>query len=198
LSALGPPWWVSTGVETHGASGLRPHCSDQRCDAEDVHDAGEISRQARAAPSRAHSFQRLHQEVGCAHPGLDGAEAMLGRLAPLTHFLRMRVEPALHRLEDVLMLPSGDAAFLAGLEAVPPRALDRIGAVMIDPYGFRAGRTRWGSQIGLRAEVSALGRVCSSRRPATLPRRREPPVRHTGCTACREFLRVRPLRPRQR
>jgi hypothetical protein len=47
---------------------------------------------------------------------------MLGRLAPLTHLLRMLVEPALHRVEDVLMLPSGDATFLAGGAAVPDGA----------------------------------------------------------------------------
>ena len=39
---------------------------------------------------------------------------MLDRLAPLAHFLRMLVEPALHRLENVLMLPSGDPSLLAG------------------------------------------------------------------------------------
>ncbi len=41
-------------------------------------------------------LQRLHQEVGCSHPGLDRAEGMLDRLAPLTHLLRMLVEPTLH------------------------------------------------------------------------------------------------------
>ena len=44
--------------------------------------------------------QRLHQEVGCTHPGLDRAEGMLDRFATLTHLLRMLVEPALDRLRD--------------------------------------------------------------------------------------------------
>jgi hypothetical protein len=35
---------------------------------------------------------------------------MLDRLAPLAHLLRMVVEPALHRFENMLMLPSGDAS----------------------------------------------------------------------------------------
>jgi hypothetical protein len=34
----------------------------------------------------------------------------LHRLAPLAHGLWVFVEPALHRLEDVLMVPSGDPA----------------------------------------------------------------------------------------
>src|SRR4029077_5773476 len=56
--------------------------------------------------------------VGCTHPGLDRAEGMLDRLAPLAHLLRMLVEPALHCLENVLLLPSGDPSFLAGGAAV--------------------------------------------------------------------------------
>ena len=59
-------------------------------------------------------WQRLHQEMGCAHPGLDRAKGMLDRLAPLAHLFRMLVEPTLHRLENVLMLPSGYPSFLAG------------------------------------------------------------------------------------
>jgi hypothetical protein len=59
-------------------------------------------------------WQRLHQEVGCSHPGLDGAERVLDRLTTLAHLLRMFVEPTLHRVENVLMLPSGDPSLLAG------------------------------------------------------------------------------------
>ena len=65
--------------------------------------------------------QRLPQEVGGSHPGFDRAEGMLDHLAPLAHLLRMLIEPALHCLEDVLMLPSGDPA-LFGWRAM---ALDR-------------------------------------------------------------------------
>src|SRR4029453_13603592 len=36
-----------------------------------------------------HAWQRLHQEVGCSHPGLDRPEGMLDRLAPLAPFFRM-------------------------------------------------------------------------------------------------------------
>ena len=65
-------------------------------------------------------WQRLHEEVGCSHPGLERAERVLDRFAPLAHLLRMLVEPALNRLENMLMLPSGDPPLLAG------------GAVMLD------------------------------------------------------------------
>ncbi len=48
---------------------------------------------------------------------------MLDRLAPLAHLFRMLVEPALHRLENMLMLPSGD----------PP--LPARGAAVLDGAG---------------------------------------------------------------
>jgi hypothetical protein len=47
-----------------------------------------------------YAWQRLHQEVGCSHPGLDRSEGMLDRLTPLAHFFRMLVEPALNGLEN--------------------------------------------------------------------------------------------------
>jgi hypothetical protein len=39
---------------------------------------------------------------------------MLGGLAPLAHLLRVLVEPALHGLENMLMLPTGDPRFSSG------------------------------------------------------------------------------------
>ncbi len=59
-------------------------------------------------------WHRLHQEVGCAHPGLDRPKGMLDRLAPLAHFLRVLVEPSLYCLKNMLMLPSGDPPLFAG------------------------------------------------------------------------------------
>src|SRR5204863_5651907 len=67
-----------------------------------------------------HPWQRLHQEMGSSHSGFDRVEGMLNCFASVAHLLRMLVEPVLHRLENVLMLPSGDASLLAG------------GAVMLD------------------------------------------------------------------
>jgi hypothetical protein len=43
---------------------------------------------------------------------------MLDRLAPLAHLLRMLVEPALHRLKDALMFPSGKPVRLVRFMAV--------------------------------------------------------------------------------
>src|SRR4249920_2425661 len=60
----------------------------------------------------------FRKNVSGAHPGLDGAKRVLDRLAPLAHLLRMLVEPALHRFENMLVLPSGDPALLAGGAAV--------------------------------------------------------------------------------
>ena len=56
--------------------------------------------------------QALHQEVSCAHPHLQRAERMLHRLASLTHFLWVFVEPALHRFYNMFMLPARDLAVL--------------------------------------------------------------------------------------
>src|SRR6266576_4473287 len=64
--------------------------------------------------------------MGCSHPGLERPERMLDRLAPLAHFFRMLVEPALHGFENMLMLPSRDPSFLAGGAAVFDGA-DRAG-----------------------------------------------------------------------
>src|SRR4029453_15109582 len=52
-----------------------------------------------------------------SHPGLDRAEGMLV-LAPVTHLLRMLVEPALNGFENVLMFPSRDPSLLCGGAAV--------------------------------------------------------------------------------
>jgi hypothetical protein len=61
-------------------------------------------------------MQRLHQEVGGSHPRFDCPERMLDRLAPLAHFFRVLVEPALHGFENMLMLPARDPSFLAGAQ----------------------------------------------------------------------------------
>ena len=55
-------------------------------------------------------LERLHLEVGVAHPELDGAEPMLNGLAPLAHLLRMLFEPLLDGLENILVFPAGDPA----------------------------------------------------------------------------------------
>ena len=85
----------------------------ERLDTHDVHDAGQIVGKNVQRHLGGDLWQRLHQEVGCSHPGLDRAEAMLDRLPSLAHFLRVLIEAALHRLENVLMLPSLDPSLVA-------------------------------------------------------------------------------------
>jgi hypothetical protein len=50
-----------------------------------------------------------------------------------THFRRMLVEPAPHRLENVLMLPSSDSSLLAGgaavLDSAVPAGLGLVAAI---------------------------------------------------------------------
>jgi hypothetical protein len=52
--------------------------------------------------------QRLHEKVRCPHPRLHDPEGVLGSLTPHMHGLRVLVEPLLHRLRDVLVLPPDD------------------------------------------------------------------------------------------
>ena len=106
--------------------------------------------------------QRLHQKVGCAHPGLDGAEGMLNRLAQLAHLFRMFVEPALHRLKNVLVLPSGDPSFLAGGAAVlDGAALAGVGPVAAQEQ-TAARQSRWDvfpSRLTRYKQTFFLGRI---------------------------------------
>src|SRR5271155_1557288 len=83
-----------------------PHRCQERLDAHDVHDAGEIVGQDVQRHLRGNPRQCLHQEVRRSHPGLDRAEGMLDRLASLTHLLWMLIEPALNSFKNVLILPS--------------------------------------------------------------------------------------------
>src|ERR1700719_2946576 len=127
-----PLWWLDgsrvravltsnggTALEaTFSQRGLRLDCCDQRSGHHDVDDAGEIVGEHVQRHFGGDAWQRLHQEMGCSHPRLDYPEGMLDRLAPLAHFFRMLVEPALHGLENMLMLSSRDPSLLAGGAAV--------------------------------------------------------------------------------
>ncbi len=58
-------------------------------------------------------FERLHLEVGIAHPVFDGSEWMLNRFTPCAHHLWMLVEPPLGILKNMFVLPAGNPALLA-------------------------------------------------------------------------------------
>jgi hypothetical protein len=57
--------------------GLCLHGRHERLDAHNVHDAREIVSEHVQCHLAGHAWQRLHQEVGDSHPGLDLAEGML-------------------------------------------------------------------------------------------------------------------------
>ena len=48
------------------------------------------------------------QEVGAAHPGLEGPERVFDGLSSHAHGLGHAVEPVLHPVEHVLILPALD------------------------------------------------------------------------------------------
>src|SRR5664280_2838634 len=82
---------------------------------------------------------------------------MLDRLAPLAHLFRMLVEPTLHRLENALMFPSGDPAFLAGGATVlDGAALAGVGRVSPQDQAFIFGREGVGEPFAGRTHVNIL------------------------------------------
>src|SRR5208283_226103 len=93
---------------------LCPYCRDERSRLYDIHNARKIVGEHVQRPLSGYAWQRLHQEVGCSHPGLDRSERMLNRFTPLAHFFRILVEPALNGLENLLMLPTRDPSLFVG------------------------------------------------------------------------------------
>src|SRR5207342_248609 len=84
-------------------------------------------------------------------------ERMLDRLAPLSHLLRMFVEPALHRIENVLVLPSGDPSLLTGGAAVlDGAALAGVGPVAAQDQSVFLGRGVVGEPFAGRANINVL------------------------------------------
>src|SRR5450759_3340613 len=82
---------------------------------------------------------------------------MLDRLAPLAHLLRMLVEPALHRLKNVLVLPSGDPSLLAGGATVlDGAALAGVGPVAAQDQSVFLGRVVVGELLAGRTDVNVL------------------------------------------
>src|SRR5476649_1578777 len=82
---------------------------------------------------------------------------MLDRLAPLAHLLRMLVEPALHRLENGLMFPSGDPSLLAGGATVlDGAALAGVGPVAAQGQSVFLGRVVVGEPFAGRTDVNVL------------------------------------------
>ena len=141
-----------------GQEGLcRLHCGDQRADAQNIHDALEIVGQNMQRHLGADISQRLHLEVRRPHPVLDGSERVLDGVEPDVHFLRMLVEPALDRLDDMFMFPARDAAFLAlGTEILDRASLTGIGPVAVQRLSvFHVGEVMR-QAFASRANVDAM------------------------------------------
>ena len=92
------------------------------------------------------------QEVGGAHPGLEGAERVFDGLSSHAHGLGHAVEPVLHPVEHVLIHPALDATQLGRLA----------------PGFERTGET--GTQVAVAVEVFGvirpafgLGEFCARR-----------------------------------
>ena len=109
------------------------HRRHQSANAQNLHRAFHIVGQDVQRHFGADVLERFHLEVRRSHPRFYRTEGMLDRLAPLAHLLRAFVEPALHRLENVLMLPPGDPSLLAGGATVlDGAALAGVGPVIIN------------------------------------------------------------------
>ena len=78
-------------------------------------------------------LQPPRQEMGVPHPSLDRAERVFDRAAAQGHRVRVPAQPFAHRIDQMLMLPSRDPAFLTTGAAVPDRTLlTGIGPVATD------------------------------------------------------------------
>src|ERR1700740_2609108 len=95
--------------------------------------------------------------MGCSHPRLECPERMLDRLAPLSHFFRVLVEPALDGFENMLMLPAGDPSLLAGGTAVLDGAvLAGVGPVAAQDQPVFLVRVAVGGAFISRADIDIL------------------------------------------
>src|SRR5260370_1403050 len=143
-----------------------PHSRPDRCQqrpcTDDIHDARQIVGEHAERHLARNLRQRLHQEVRRAHPHLERAEGMLNRLAPAAHGLGILIQPLLHGFENVLMLPSRDAAIFAcgalilecaGLAGVRPVAAPLLpvflaGIVAFEPLARGAALAVAGAHSG--------------------------------------------------
>ena len=75
-----------------------PHCLQQRFGSEDVDDSLEVVGEHVQAHLGAHLRQGLGEEVGLAHPCLDGPERMLHGSDGVAHRLGLGIEARLHGL----------------------------------------------------------------------------------------------------
>jgi hypothetical protein len=97
---------------------------------------------------------------------------MLDRLAPLAHFFRVLVEPALDGFENMLMLPARDPSLLAGGTAVlDGAALAGVGPVAAQDQPVFLVRLVVGESFISRTDidilVSHVAESCLPKRPSS-------------------------------
>lgn len=68
-------------------------------------------------------LQPSHPEMGCTHPGLERAERVLECKASDAHQVGIALHPIIHLVDQMFVLPAGDAALLAGRTARLERAI---------------------------------------------------------------------------
>ena len=87
-----------------------------------IHDSLKVVGQYLETHFRTHSPERPRQEVCGTHPVLERAEDMLDSTSADGHCLRVPVQPTLHSFQYMFVLPSSDAAIVAGRTACLERA----------------------------------------------------------------------------
>lgn len=107
----------------------QPHRLHRPRDSQNPHYPFEVVRQHLQAHLGAHMRQGLGQEVRRAHPVLERAEHVLHRTPSHGHGVKLAIQPLLHPLQNVLMLPSANAPVAAwralGLDQTLGQALLR-------------------------------------------------------------------------
>src|SRR6516162_5657130 len=137
--------------------GLRLDRCNQRSRPHDVDDAREIVSEDVERHLGGHAWQPLHQKVGRSHPRLERAERMLDRLAPLAHFLRVLVEPALDGFENMFVLPTRDPSLFAGrAAALESAALAGVGPIATQDQPIFLIRVAVDEPLTSRADVDVL------------------------------------------
>lgn len=104
--------WGPAKRRAQGPSGL--HGLHQRSNAYDFHDPLQVVGEYLQAHFGTDALQSPGQEMGGPHPVLQGAEGMLNCLPSDPHDFGVLVEPLLHGLQAVLMLPASHPPVLAG------------------------------------------------------------------------------------
>ena len=134
-----------------------PNRREERFDTDDVHHAREVVGEHVQRHLSRHFGQRLHQKVRRPHPHLQRAERMLDCLATSTHRVRILVQPRLHSIDNILVLPPLDAT-LRSLRALSLQRASaaRVGPVVVQDQSIFLVREVVGELLTGRTNVDVL------------------------------------------